>query len=339
MSPRLFEAMFGPPGAGKGASEHNAAAFEALRLRPRVLRGSGSRALAASVLDTRVALPVLLAPTGSQRRAHPEGELAAARAAAAAGTVMVASMSSDFTLEEIASAGGALWFQVYLLKDRGIIRELVTRAATAGYCAIVLTVDLVGSRTTERQPLYTAGFDDPDAYPNFAWLAPEQRPTPANFPTRVEANLGWSDVEWLRSITSLPIVVKGIQTGEDAVLAREHGVDAVIVSNHGGHALPAARATITALPEVVEALAGQLEVLVDGGVRSGGDVLKALALGARAVLIGRALYWGLAAGGQDGVARVLAILAEELDSAMGLCGLSSVTDADPSLFESGIRFG
>ncbi len=266
MTPGLFDAMFGVVGGGKGASAHNVAALEALRLRPRVLRGAGARTIATEVLGCTVAVPVLLAPAGSQLRAHRDGELAAARAAAAAGALMVVSMSADYTLESIAAAsGGPLWFQVYMLKDRGAIRELVDRAEAASYRAIVLTVDLVGSRSTERQPLYTSGFDDPDAYPNFAWLAAEQRPTPANFPTMVEQNLSWSDVEWLRSITSLPLVLKGIQTGEDAVIACEHGVQGVIVSNHGGHALASARATIDALPEVVEAIGGRLEGLMDGG--------------------------------------------------------------------------
>jgi 4-hydroxymandelate oxidase len=330
----LFHAMFGPVGGGKGASTHNVAAFQAMRLRPRVLRGAGVRSTTTSVLGCEVALPVLLGPTGSQRRAHPDGELAAARAAGAAGALMVVSMSSDFTLEQIAeAAGGPLWFQVYMLKDRGAVRELAGRAESAGYRALVLTVDLVGSRTTEREPMYASGFDDPDAYPNFAWLEPARRPTPANFPHMVDQDLSWKDVEWLRSITSLPLVLKGIQTGEDAALACELDVGAIIVSNHGGHALAAARATIDAVPEVVEAVAGRVEVLMDGGVRCGADVLKAAALGARAVLIGRSLYWGLAAGGADGMSRVLGIIAGELDSALGLCGLRSVAEAGPSLIE------
>ena len=335
MTAGLFDAMFGAVGEGKGASGHNVAAFNALRFRPRVLRGAGSRSTATEVLGTPVALPVLLAPTGSQRRAHPDGEIATAHAAGGTGTLMVVSMSADYTLEAIADeAAGPLWFQVYMLKDRGAIRELVDRAAAASYRAIVLTVDLVGGRTTERRPLYTSGFDDPDAYPNFAWMEPARRPTPANFPEVVEQNLRWSDVDWLRSVTSLPVVLKGIQTGEDANLAIEHGVDAIIVSNHGGHALSSARATVDALPEVVDAIGGRLEVLMDGGVRSGADVLKAVALGARAVLIGRSLYWGLAAGGAEGLTRLLEILAEELDSALGLCGLSTVSEADRSLLES-----
>jgi 4-hydroxymandelate oxidase len=331
----LFDAMFGAVGEGKGASAHNVEAFNALRLRPRVLRGAASRSTSTDVLGTPISVPVLLAPAGSQRRAHPDGEIAAARAAGAAGTLMVVSMSADYTLEVIAeAAAGPLWFQVYMLKDRGAIRELVHRAEAASYRAIVLTVDLVGSRTTERRPLYLSGYDDPDAYPNFAWLEPARRPTPANFPEVVEQNMGWSDVDWLLSITSLPVVLKGIQTGEDANLACEHGVNAVIVSNHGGHALPSARATIDALPEVVDAIGGRVEVLMDGGVRSGGDVLKAVALGARAVLIGRSLYWGLAAGGAAGLTRLLEIFAGELDSALGLCGLRSLTEADRTLLES-----
>jgi 4-hydroxymandelate oxidase len=334
LSDTVFDATFGAPGIGKGASVANAAAFQALRLRPRVLRGNAERDTATTVLGQSVALPLMLAPLGSQRRAHPDGEIAAARAATAASIVMVVSIFADFPLEEVrAAAGIAPWFQIYMPRDREIARVLVERAAAAGYQAIVLTVDMVVARSSERRPLSLSVADDPNAYPNFAWLPAERRPTPVSVPDLLDPSPSWADVEWLRSVSPLPLVLKGIQTAEDAALCRDHGVDAVVVSNHGGHSLASARPTLEALPEVVDATRG-LEVFVDGGVRSGVDILKALALGARAVLIGRLLYWGLATGGQEGLAKVLTLLARELETAIGACGLTSVQEASPALIQT-----
>jgi 4-hydroxymandelate oxidase len=326
--------------AGGAESEQtlraNRDAFGELFLRPRMLTGLGAIDTATSVLGTAVASPALVAPTAFHKLAHAEGECATARAAGRAGTLMCVSTIASTSLEDVAAAAsGPLWFQLYVYKDRAITRELLRRAKAAGYRAVVLTVDtpVLGRRERDLRN----GFSLPPGVrlENLAWLADERAGITgwsssssfwAYVHEQLDASLDWSVVEWLRSEIDLPILVKGVMTAEDARLAVEHGAAGVVVSNHGGRQLDGAEATVRALPEVVEAVGGRVEVLMDGGVRRGTDVLKALALGARAVLLGRPVLWGLAARGEDGVLRVLDLLRRELEVAMALCGLSRIAD-------------
>ena len=311
--------------AGGAGDEHtlraNVAAFARWELRPRVLVDVGSVSTAVTVLGIEVALPVLVAPTAFQRLADPGGELATARAAATAGTVMTLSTLSSVTPAELAAAapGAPQWFQLYWSRDRGFTRQLVEAVVEAGFRALVLTVDLPVAGRRERD--LRAGFALPDDLPLPNLPVPVQG---EGFHTALHAvvddTITWRDLEWLHSISSLPLVVKGILTAEDALLAAEHGAAAVVVSNHGGRQLDGVPAALDVLPEVVEAVGERVEVLLDGGIRRGVDVLKALALGARATLAGRAVLWELAAGGEEGAAQVLALLRAEIDQGLKLLG-------------------
>jgi 4-hydroxymandelate oxidase len=316
----------------------NRAAFDAIRLRPRVLVDVSAIDLATTVLGQAIDLPVLLSPTAFNRLAHPDGEIAAARAARAAGTIMIGSTLSTCTLEDVAAAcGGPMWFQLYVYKDRAMTQELVARAEACGYRALVLTVDtpLLGRRYRDVRNNFV--LPEGIAMRNFeaAMTDAARWGAQSSFSAYVhdlfDATLTWSAVDWLRAQTRLPILVKGILTGEDASLAVHAGVSGVIVSNHGGRQLDGAAASIDALAEVVDAVAGRAEVLMDGGIRRGTDVLKALALGARAVCIGRPYLWGLAAAGEEGVGDVLRILRDELSLAMALSGRPAIASIDRSL--------
>jgi isopentenyl diphosphate isomerase/L-lactate dehydrogenase-like FMN-dependent dehydrogenase len=321
--------------AGGAGDEHtlraNADAFARWELRPRVLVDVGSVSTAVTVLGTEVALPVLVAPTAFQRLADPDGELATARAAAVAGTVMTLSTLSSVTPAELAAAapGAPQWFQLYWSRDRGFTQELVQAAADAGFAALMLTVDLPVAGRRERD--LRAGFALPAdlPLPNLP-IRLQREDFHAALHAAVDDTLTWRDLEWLRSACPLPLVVKGILTGEDALLAAEHGAAAVVVSNHGGRQLDGVSATLDVLPEVVEAVGERVEVLFDGGVRRGIDVLKALALGARSTLSGRAVLWGLAAGGEEGAARVLALLRGEIELGLKLLGCESPEDVTQS---------
>jgi 4-hydroxymandelate oxidase len=311
----------------------NRLAFEELFLRPRCLVDVTRIETTTTVLGTTVGLPVLIAPTGFQQLAHPEGELAIARAATASGTVMVLSTFSTVSLEDVAAAApGPKWFQLYVHKDRGLTRDLVQRAAAAGYRALVLTVDvpMIGRRERDLRN----GFALPPEMrvANFHLAESEALHTAesgsglAAFVQGLrDPGFSWNDLDWLGGLSDLPLVLKGVLRGDDARRALDHGVRGIIVSNHGGRQLDGAVPGIGALPEVVEAVAGQAEVLVDGGIRRGTDIVKALALGARAVLIGRPVVWGLSWNGAGGIERVFRILREELESAMGLCGAPTVS--------------
>ena len=296
----------------------NREAFEGIRLRPRMLVDVSSCEMSTTVLGTPISLPVLLAPTAFHTLADPEGECATARAAGEAGTLMVASSSATRSLEEIAqAASGPLWFQLYVF-ERQNAQELVQRAAAAGYRALVLTVD--SPRWGHKERAIRSGF---------------QIPTKANVSNQAAArdaiSITWDDVDWLKSLSPLPVLLKGILTAEDARLAVAHGVDGIIVSNHGGRQLDGVLAGIEALPEVVEAVKAHCEVYMDGGVRRGTDILKALALGARAVLVGRPILWGLAVDGRTGASQVLEILRTELELAMALAGCPTLASIDRSL--------
>jgi 4-hydroxymandelate oxidase len=315
----------------------NAAAFRRLRLVYRVLRDLTGRTLATTVLGVPVSLPVLVAPTAFHRLAHEEGEVATARAAAAQGTVMTLSTLSTCPLEDVCAAGGPVWFQLYVYRDRGATRALVERAAAAGCKALVLTVDaqLWGRRERDVRNRFTLPPELVLANLGGAAMRLPEAPAGSGLAAYVaslfDPALSWRDLDWLAGIGRLPVVVKGIVHPEDGRLAVEHGAAAVVVSNHGGRQLDTAIATVDALPAVAEAVAGRAEVLLDGGVRRGTDVVKALALGARAVLVGRPVLWGLAVGGQRGVELVLDRLRDELDVAMGLCGCRSPAEVERGL--------
>lgn len=317
----------------------NVRAFDEIRLRPRVMVDISNRDLSTNVLGHNLNFPVIIASAGPQQRAHPEGELASARAAGSEGVVVGLSNASSYSIEEVAdAASGPLWFQLYFFQDREINRTLIRRAEQAGYSAIILTVDikreggLVGRMISSAHNYsYDYAMEPGRNLKNLEGIDVPDLPRIDNFAESFDPTLNWSHLEWLRSVTKLPIIIKGIQTAEDARLCVEHGVDALVVSNHGGYALQGTQGTIEMLPEVVDAVGGRLEVLMDGGIRRGSDVLKALALGAKAVLIGRAVFWGLAVSGEEGVQKVLQILRDELFVAMGLCGVANIRDIDRSL--------
>jgi 4-hydroxymandelate oxidase len=320
----------------------NREAFARIRLRPRAL-------VDVSRLDTRVrlfgeelSLPVLLAPTAYHRLFHPEGEIATARGANEAGAALVVSSFATTAVEDIArETKQPLWFQLYVQGDRGFTRHMVERAEAAGCRAIVMTVDtpVVGSRNREER----VRFDLPKdiELPHLKGLkttvADHRPPERVVYSAMLDATLTWKDVEWLRSFAKVPVVLKGILDPEDADRAVRAGASGIIVSNHGGRNLDTVPATIEVLPAVVEKVAGRIPVLVDGGVRRGTDVLKALALGAQAVLIGRPYVYGLAATGASGVARVVEILRRELEMALALSGRPSVAAVDRSVLWDGAR--
>ena len=310
----------------------NERAFTSRRLRYRVLRDVSRRDLSTTVLGAPVAMPVLIAPTAFQRLAHDDGESATARAAAAAGIVMTLSTLATVSLEDVRAAStGRLWFQLYVYRDREVTRALVERAEAAGYEALVLTVDLPMLGRRERDVRNQFHLPANITVPNLLPLGIERfgrvegESGLAHFTNKLlDASLSWPDLEWLKSVTKLPLLVKGVVRGDDAEQAVNAGVAGVIVSNHGGRQLDTAVASLDALEDVVQSVGGRAEVLVDGGVRRGTDVIKAISLGARAVLIGRAAVWGLAADGEAGVTRALTILRDELDLAMALCGCANI---------------
>lgn len=317
----------------------NREAFGRVRLLGRVLRDVSSRTLATTVLNTPISMPVMIAPIAMQRLAHDDGELATARAAAAAGTVMIASTLATSSLEDIsAAAHGPRWFQLYVYKDRGLTAELVRRAETAGYGAIVLTVDgqVWGRRYRDMRsdfalaPGMTLANLADVSHGGFP-PGGEGSSLAAYVSSLLDPSLDWNDVARLVAATTLPVVIKGILHPDDARLAVAHGAAGVFVSNHGGRQLDGSPATMDVLESVVDAVDGRAEVYLDGGVRRGTDVIKAVALGARAVAIGRPVVWALAAGGQRGLVRMLTLLREECDIALALCGADSPAALDRSL--------
>jgi len=309
----------------------NRSAWSEIQLLPRMLRDVSRVDTSTEVLGQAVSAPVLLAPVAFHRLTDPEGEKATARAAAVSGTIMVLSTMSTVRLEDVAaaSADGPRWFQLYVHPERDITRRLVERAEAAGFTALCLTVDAPYLGRRERD-LYNRRQFPPGIVPaNFEGLVDLAEAPPGDSALAATASLlspsiTWEDVDWLRSITSLAVLVKGVLAAEDAKIAVERGVAGIIVSNHGGRQLDGVPAPIEVLPDVVEAVGGRVSVLVDGGVRRGTDVVKALALGASAVLIGRPYIWGLAAEGEAGVRRVCEMLRAEFELAMALCGCRSV---------------
>jgi len=312
----------------------NRRAFDEIFLRYRVLTGVGARDTATTVLGQPVPMPLLVAPSAFHCLANPLGERATAGGAAAAGIIYVMSTLSTTKMEEVARLStGPRWFQLYVYKDRGVTRSLVERAEAAGFTALELTVDVpvLGQREADVRN----HFHLPDGLTASNLVDPESGQVPdvpghsglAAYVARLQDdNLTWSDLKWLQSHTRLPVLVKGISRGDDAQRALDCGVAGIIVSNHGGRQLDTARPTIHALPEVVEAVAGRAEVLMDGGIRRGTDILKALALGARAVQVGRPVLWGLAVDGEAGVRHVLELLRTEFDLALAMCGCHNVAE-------------
>jgi 4-hydroxymandelate oxidase len=298
-------------------------AWRSWALRSKALVNVESRDTSTVVLGRRLAAPILIAPFAGAALCDEDAELGLARSAADAGTTLVLSMAATRGPEEVGALGCDFWMQLYWLRDRGILEDVVRRAAASGATALCLTVDLPvipSWSATTRRVMYKAREALGNGFVNDGY---QQRFSD----DIVDPSVTWSDLEWLAGITTLPLVLKGVSRGSDVILAREHGVSAVIVSSHGGHGFPAAAAPAVLLPAIVD-IADGIEVLVDGGIRSGTDVLCALALGAKAVLIGRPAIWGLTVGGTDGVTRVLTLIRQELASAMGFIGATKTTDID-----------
>jgi isopentenyl diphosphate isomerase/L-lactate dehydrogenase-like FMN-dependent dehydrogenase len=335
----------------------NIAGWERLKLYYRVLAGVGARDLTTTVLGQPVSMPILVAPTAFHKLACDQGEIATAHAAAAAGTLFILSSLSNTAMESVfTQAASPRWFQLYIYKDRQVTLELVKRAELAGAEAIVLTVDAPGLGTRERDMrnrfTLPAGLTVENLVPLGKGDLPRvengrfERPTGSNLTLEgsglaayvrenFKQDLGFGDLAWLCSCTHLPVVVKGVCRADDARRTVEHGARAVVVSNHGGRQLDTAPATSEVLPRVVDALADRCEIYVDGGIRRGSDVLKAIALGARAVMVGRPILWGLSVAGEQGVVRVLEILRRELDEAMLLCGYANLRQINRSILHPG----
>ncbi len=343
----------------------NEAAYDHLQLVPQTLRGAADRDLSVELFGKTLALPVMIGPTGLSGLFWPNGEICAARAAAAAGTAFCLSHASVCTLEELAATGiSPRWMQVFVYRDRGFTRELAERAQAAGYDALVLTIDnqLTGNRERDIRNGFTippklAPLDVAAMAVKLPWLwrmrrelkritfANYVKPGDASGLTRLagrvaemlDPSMSWRDVDELRRIWTGPLILKGVLSPVEAREAAARGVDGLIVSNHGGRQLDGAVSSVEALPAVVESVAGRIPVLLDGGVRRGADVVKALALGARACLIARPQLWGLSVAGEAGVARVLEIFRTEIDRVMGLCGVRSTADIGPDLLRSAPR--
>jgi isopentenyl diphosphate isomerase/L-lactate dehydrogenase-like FMN-dependent dehydrogenase len=294
----------------------NRRAFEDWVIRPRMLTGAYPPDASTAILGTEVSMPIIVAPWAYQRLADPDGELATARAAERAGTVMCVSSTTFTYLEDVANASaGPKWWQLYVFTDRALSEEMLHRVHAAGYSAVCFTVDFpVGGlrhRDTRNAFVMPVGLPEDDHV--------------------FDPMISWDDLAWIREHAPVPVLLKGIMTSEDARLAVEHGADGIVVSNHGARQLDAVAATITVLPEVVEAVEGRIPVIVDGGFRRGTDVFKALALGADAVMVARPICWGLAVAGEQGVVDVLSILRDELENTMALAGVKRVSDISARL--------
>lgn len=323
-------------GAGEQFSLRlNIEAFRKYRIRPRFLRDVSKRDLSTTILGVKISMPLGVAPSAMQRMAHPDGELANARAAEAAGTIYTLSTIATSSIEEVAEAApkGIKWFQLYIYRDRDVTRNLVKRAERAGFKALVLTIDapIFGDRRADIRNKFSL--------PSHLRLANFEGNLSDGVNTKKEGSslneyvmnlfddtLSWNDVKWLQSITSLPIVLKGVLSSEDALLAVQSGVQAIIVSNHGARQVDSIPASIEALPEIVKAVNGKIEVYMDGGVRQGIDIFKALALGAKMVFGGRPILWGLSHSGEKGARNVLELFRKELDVTFALTGCRSVKD-------------
>lgn len=309
--------------------DRNRRAFGSWALRPRVLRDVSALDLSTTVLGTKINLPVLIAPCGGHKRAHSDGEIATYRAAAACGTVLAVSANSNTSFEDLAKAAtGDLWIQMYPFRDKQLNQEWLDRAKRAGYKAVVVTLDSQWPPKRERNIRNSYRRTRGVNYPKSG----AETPRPAGRAGEgSDPAATWKDLEWIKSASDLPVVAKGVMTGEDVELCVEAGADGVIVSNHGGRHLDNTLATIEVLSEAVLAAKGKIEIYLDGGIRRGADVVKAIALGAKAVFIGRPLFWGLALDGEKGVIRVLEILREEIEITMAKCGRPTIASIDASV--------
>ncbi|MBG94770.1 MAG: alpha-hydroxy-acid oxidizing enzyme [Chloroflexi bacterium] len=311
----------------------NVAAFQKIQLLPNVLVDVSKRDQSVTVLGEKLTMPILIAPTAFHRLASPEGEIATAKAASKAGTIMVFSSLSTTSPEDVAAATDAsLWFQLYIYRDRELTRDIIQRAESLGYKALCITVDapLLGRREKDVRNQFSLPPDLTIATVGDQ-LAKDMAAAAGNsslnvyFENLLDQSITWEDIDWIRSICHLPIVLKGIHRADDSKRAVDHGADAIIVSNHGARQLDTVPATIDMLPPIAEAVDNKIEVLMDGGIRRGTDVIKALSLGARAVLLGRPILWGLAFNGADGVMLVLDLLKKEVDLSMALCGIPTLS--------------
>jgi 4-hydroxymandelate oxidase len=316
----------------------NTAGWEKLKLYYRVLAGVGPREMRTTVLGQSISMPIAVAPTAFHKLACAEGEIAAAKAAKGAGTLFILSSLSNTAMESVfPQAGSRRWFQLYIYKEREITRALVQRAEAAGAQAIVLTVDAPGLGTRERDMRNRFTLPEGLCVENLSPLGKGKMPEvsgsglAAYVRDNFKSDLSFDDLDWLCGCTKLPVVVKGVCRGDDAKKCVEHGAKAIVVSNHGGRQLDTAPATCEVLPHVIDLVGHRCEIYVDGGIRRGSDALKAIALGARAVLVGRPMLWGLAVAGEQGAAHVLEILRRELDEAMLLCGCTKLSDINATL--------
>jgi 4-hydroxymandelate oxidase len=315
-------------GTGQGVRA-NRAAFERWVFRPRILHDISTIDLSVTVLGRPLRTPVLLGASALHRLSHPDGELATGRAATAAGSLMMLSTSTSTPIEQVAEVAADRWMQLYWMNDREITRDIVARADAAGFHGIALTVDApyMGWREDERR---MGSWDTGDAIQT---VFPD--PWPPGL--AIDRSLTWRDLDWLRGITRMPIVLKGVMTPEDAAIAVTERIPGILVSNHGGRQVDGTLGSLDALPPIVEAVAGGTEIYLDSGVRRGTDVLKALALGARAVFLGRPVHWALATGGEPAVTRMLELIHGELRSVMGLCGVTRADAVDASILQAAPR--
>jgi len=330
--PDNITAFFSSGTGGEMTLEENISAFDCIKLLPRILKNVEKRSLSTKILNQVIDFPLLIAPMAFQRLAHPDGEIATTKAAQEHNVIMVLSTCSTCSFEEIkVNANTSSWFQLYIYKDRAITKNLIQLAEAFGYKGIVLTVDapLYGKRVKElHHPIiFSPNFE----IKNLKGAGLNLKDIPLSqlagyLASLLDPAITWSDIAWLRSITSLPIILKGIINPKDIQIAIEHNIDAVIISNHGGRQLDTTLSSVEALKLIRGTVNGNMDLILDGGIRKGIDILKALALGAKAVMVGRPILWGLATGGEEGVKRVLTILKYELDLAMALCGYTSVTE-------------
>ena len=313
-------------------------AFDSIMLRPRMLVDVDQRDLTTTVLGEKIDFPVMLCPAGHHGRAHSEGEIATVRAANEMNVGMILSSGSSVVMEDVASASSRpIWFQQYFYRDQAMTELMAHRAEDSGYSALCVTLDSSVQSKRERNirnnypGRATPNYDGMGIEEDFSVRStyrPSSDDAPTNVTGMVSPKVTWEEFDWLGSKTDLPLIAKGVMTAEVAKLAVDHGVKAIIVSNHGGRNLDSTFATIEVLPEVAEIVDGKAEIYIDGGIRRGADILKAIALGADAVLIGRPIFWGLAAGGTDGLKHLLGILRDEFDSTMGLCGRPDIQSID-----------
>lgn len=331
-------ASFFSGGAGEEITlEENVSAFDSIKLLPRVLKNVDKRSLSTKVLNEDINFPLLIAPMAFQQLAHPKGEIAVAKAAHEHNIIMVLSTLSTTSFKEVRSnVKTPLWFQLYIYRDRKITENLIQLAESSGYTGIVLTVDapLYGKRAKEIcNPLaLTSEFEIKNL--QAAGLNLKDIPTTKltnHLTSLLDPSISWDDMNWLRSVTSLPIILKGIMNPKDIQIAIEHNIDAIIISNHGGRQLDTSLSSIDTLKLIRDSVEEKLEIILDGGIRKGIDILKAIALGAKAVMVGRPILWGLTVDGEEGVKSVLTILKSELDLAMALCGYTSISQINEDI--------